>query len=48
MWTPSLARLEAMFNDAPGLVHRRQKELTKEMDLHDVRSRISGARRCSL
>jgi hypothetical protein len=33
-WT--LARLEAMLNDAPGLVHRRQKALTKEMDLQEV------------
>jgi hypothetical protein len=33
-WT--LARLEAMLNDAPGLVHRRQKKLTKEIDLQEV------------
>jgi len=33
-WT--LARLEAILNDAPGLVHRRQKALVTEMDLQEV------------
>ena len=33
-WT--LARLEAMLDDTPGLVHRRQKALTKELDLQAV------------
>lgn len=33
-WT--LARLESMLNDAPGLVHRRQAALAKEMDLQEV------------
>jgi hypothetical protein len=33
-WT--LARLEAILNDAPGLVHRRQKALVTEMNLQEV------------
>jgi hypothetical protein len=33
-WT--LARLEAILNDASGLVHRRQKALVTEMDLQEV------------
>ncbi len=33
-WT--LARLETILNDAPGLVHRRQKALVTEMDLQEV------------
>lgn len=33
-WT--LARLEAMLEDAPGLVHRRGKELSNEMDLQKI------------